>query len=192
MNIAIVTVGPRGAGKTFYCKEVARRHPSVKLISRDEILIKMFGRTSLSPYEGGHEAAYGAMMSQVAKLGKDHQGNLLLILDCWNGYPAERRDIISKLRRIGFESIEAWYFITNVELCIKAYIERSKSERYPSPPSSTEAFCRHDYRIYHSLAEDVSREPIDEFDVLEINRARFDRVRFIDGAQLLLPEVPIL
>lgn len=54
MRRVALTVGPRGSGKSSFCKGFIRSHPSVSLVSRDEILIELFGSTSLNPYAGEH------------------------------------------------------------------------------------------------------------------------------------------
>ena len=52
MNAVLFTSGPRGSGKSTYVKEEQVRYPDIITFSRDEVLISLFGKTSLNPYEG--------------------------------------------------------------------------------------------------------------------------------------------
>ncbi len=61
MRRVILTVGPRGAGKSCYCQEFVQNHPEVVLVSRDAILFDLFGKTEQDPYTGNHFVAYKRM-----------------------------------------------------------------------------------------------------------------------------------
>lgn len=116
MREAIVTVGPQGAGKSTFCEKIVALYPKIKLVSRDAILLELFGSVYLNPYTGGHQLAFEKMWELVAE--HLQQEDLVLILDCWNDDARGRRDITRKLRYLGAETVNAWYFITPEETCI--------------------------------------------------------------------------
>ena len=43
MKTVILTVGPRGAGKSNFCNQIVQSHSEIVLVSRDAILIELFG-----------------------------------------------------------------------------------------------------------------------------------------------------
>ena len=61
----ILTVGPRASGKSTFCNAVIGTNKSVELISRDQILTELFGKTNLSPYDGCHEVGGEKMWEQI-------------------------------------------------------------------------------------------------------------------------------
>ena len=44
MIIVYLISGTRGAGKSTYCKKITEKNPKICLISRDQILIDLFGQ----------------------------------------------------------------------------------------------------------------------------------------------------
>lgn len=114
MKTVFLTVGTRAAGKTTYCKAQVARDHSLVCVSRDDVLMKLFGTASLDPYCGGHDQANITMWKMVEKALEET--DVKIILDAWNGNSSERRYILSRLRSLGAERIVAWYFVTPVEL----------------------------------------------------------------------------
>lgn len=159
MRRVILTAGPRGAGKTTFCKKVVEARPEIVLIERDAILIEMFGRTDLCPYTGGHQAASSRMMTLVKETLK--RENITLILDTWNGYAEERRFITDKLFTFDVDRIDLWLFTTPRRVCVRQFISRSRIEQgVPQGKNlsdreklmyklAAESSHRH-YHLYHS------------------------------------------
>lgn len=57
----ILPVGPQGSGKSAFCEKAVELDPNIVLISRDKILIELFGTVFLDSYSGGHFHAYDVM-----------------------------------------------------------------------------------------------------------------------------------
>ena len=50
MRTVILTVGPRGSGKSTFCKKVIQLDPSIMMVSRDEIIKEHIGMTEIGWY----------------------------------------------------------------------------------------------------------------------------------------------
>ncbi|MCB9819073.1 hypothetical protein H6788_02730 [Candidatus Nomurabacteria bacterium] len=118
MTHVILTIGPQCAGKSTFCEKVVALDPSIDLVSRDKILIELYGTVWLSSYTGGHLVAYEKMWKEVKRLVQPHSDKLL-ILDCWNGEEADRANILKKLKRYGVTKVSGWYFVTPKSQCVE-------------------------------------------------------------------------
>lgn len=108
---AILTVGPRASGKTTFCKKALEIDPSIIFISRDEILISLFGKVAIDPYVGGESYVLDKIFEKIKEISESNP-SLTMILDYFNGNSLERKFIIQKLRELGFDQVTAWYFTT--------------------------------------------------------------------------------
>lgn len=161
MKKIFLTCGTRGAGKSTYCKKVLKRHPEFILISRDEILIKIFGSTELNPYEGGHYYANEVMWRYVRKrLARAGNEDIKMILDCWNGFPEERVNIISKLKNFGADEVEAWVFITPLEKVIDWFDKKNRKKF--NGREMNESRSRNDYKLFNKMAAKIDKEGFDK------------------------------
>lgn len=113
MNTAVLTIGPQHIGKSTFCKKVIDINPSIELVSRDQILIDLFGSPYLDSYTGGHFIATEKMWKVMDEKVQEKE---LIILDCWNGPDVERISIIKMLRERNVKTIGAWYFHTPREI----------------------------------------------------------------------------
>lgn len=114
-NTIYLLVGQRGAGKSHYANKLKEQQPELVLISRDEILIRLFGSTSVDPYTGGHILAYEETLREIKKVFSEGDKKKVL-LDFWTGFSNERWSLVRKLRELGAERIVALYFITPLAL----------------------------------------------------------------------------
>ncbi len=191
MSKAIVTVGPRDAGKSSMCRQIVHEQPDILYISRDEILIELFGSTILSAYDGGHFYAMEVMWERISQaLGIEE--NHIILLDCWNGYPEDRKALVEGLHELGIETIIAWYFITPLHVCLQWFRQNKDSNDY----RSEEAFTS-DFLLYHSLATDIRRytqndESDDWWNNVHSPNSSFDAVIRINPLQLTLPGIKII
>ncbi len=113
MKTVILTVGPQHVGKSTFCKKVIEKYPSLHMVSRDDILMELFGSVNLDTYSGGHIFALEKMWDVLKENLKEHSN---IILDCWNGPDSQREEIIRQLRYLGVEKIGAWYVKTPREI----------------------------------------------------------------------------
>ncbi len=173
MREAIVTVGTRGAGKSSFCEKAIAFDPSIVKVSRDEILLEMFGSTYRDPYVGNHGPAYDKMWRAVKKHLKASESKM--ILDLWNGDSNDRHHIIRKLREFGADRVVAWYFITPVELVEEWFWRKpgiAKSGEMRNHQGKELVFYskdapRRDHELFHQLAANIYS---DDFDgVIRIN-----------------------
>lgn len=167
MKTVFLTCGTRGAGKSTYCCKMLKNNPEICLVSRDSILIELFGQTELNPYEDGHHLTYKIMWERVGKeLAGANGENFQMILDCWNGYPKERQGIIRKLRDVGADRVVAWVFTTPLETVIrwfdKANRKKGSNRKRKLERETNEHRSRHDYELFNELAADIEKDGFDE------------------------------
>jgi len=160
-KLAILTIGPQGAGKSTFCEEILRTHPEILSVSRDKILMELFGDVFLSPYTGGHEIGYKVMWERVADcLTRDET---TLILDCWNGPREELKGICDALRSLGVRTVGGWYFVTPEDACLAWRMKKVMAEPAKEDPkwerfrqnSARDGFLEH-FRFFHSHPVDLS------------------------------------
>lgn len=134
MKRVILTIGPQYAGKSTFCENVLKKYPGTHCVSRDKILIRMFGTVWLNTYSGGHFAAWAALWEEVENyvqsLG-DKPGTL--ILDAWNAHREEREGIVTKLRGMGATRVDGWYFKTLLATCTEWSLQRDPPRPLKNP-----------------------------------------------------------
>lgn len=126
MRRAALTVGPQGAGKTTFCKTLLAQSADIAFISRDDFLTARYGNAAFDPYSGAFEMGMPIFWDNVQVLIQEHE---MTIVDAWNGDDRERRSIASKLQNYGAEVVEAWHFVTPIELCAERFARRAMQER---------------------------------------------------------------
>lgn len=163
----MLTVGPRGAGKTTFCTAAMQQDPTLTLIERDAILMDRFGTTMLNSYSGGHEEAAGIMWSAVEHHLRDPHAKPLL-LDTWCGDSRVRKIIIDRLRSMGADRVIAWYFVTSLETVDDWFWQKPGIAKSGSPQEGKPGFATfpawataHDHMKYHALASDIDDDGFD-------------------------------
>ena len=159
MKKVILTSGPRGAGKSRYCKTIVQQSPEIIIVSRDDVLMELFGKTSLNPYDGSMHYGYDVYWKRIQEILK--LDNYFLIMDCWNGTSGERINTIRTLRMSGVEQVICWQFITPLQDCLKWFFQKEDSRGY------IESGIRRDYALYHELAASIEEDGFDS--VVKIN-----------------------
>lgn len=172
MNIVYLTSGPRGSGKSTFINKVLTDSPNTVLISRDSVLVELFGQTSLSPYDGGHSFAQKVVFERIEECLKSND-NAKIMLDYWNGFSSERRRLIRRLKELGADMVICWYFVVSFETCLKWFMLKKDSDGY------NESMIRNDYNLFYEESSDIET-------------AGFDGVIYINPRQLLLPSIPII
>lgn len=172
MKRVILTSGPRGSGKSTYVKSLALRHPEVVVVSRDDILLSLFGDTSIY-HRAEHDYALGVMFKELREyLSPEHPASTI-ILDCWNWFSDERKDIVETARSFGADKVTCFLFVVPVELCVEWFRQK------PDVEEVSEGKVRLDHRLYY-------------MDTHNIHTDGFDEVFSINSAQLMFENFPFL
>lgn len=172
MKRVILTSGPRGSGKSTYVKSLALQHPEVVVVSRDEILLSLFGDTSIY-HRAGHDYALGMMFKELREYLSPEHPTSTIILDCWNWFSDERKDIIGTVRSFGADKVICFLFMVPAELCVQWFRQK------PDIDTVSEDRIRLDHRLYYNDTHDIDRDG-------------FDEVFFIQPAQLMFANFPFL
>lgn len=180
MKIAYLISGPRGSGKSTFVEKLQEEYPSLLVFNRDKFFNQEFGDAWLNPYEFPGFVRMEIVKQEIKNILQLNGENIKLIVDCWNGFPNERRYISYMLRELGFETINCLYFITPLIVCLKWIKEK------PSCSAYSEQNIISDYSLYHREAEDILNP---DFDDPWFDRGIFDFVYKINPAQLVLPGV---
>ena len=166
-------VGPRGSGKTTYGKKLMENHLELKSISRDQILIRLFGSVYTDPYSGAQWIAYRIMEKLLKYRLKEE--NITLLLDCWTGETRERKEILQMLKKFGADQVIALYFLTDVENVKQWFWEKpgiaKLNEIRNRKDGDNIAFFSEDtpereHRIFHKFAKTIYSDGFN--DVIEI------------------------
>lgn len=169
MKEVILTVGPRGSGKSYSCKKAIELDPSIIYISRDELLIKLFGTTTLDSYTGSHLYGLNKMWEKV-KNAIESAPDVTIILDAWTGSCGERVRIIDKLRGLGVDCVKAWYFITPIDCVDEWFWKKPKTAKVSQMRTLEdqgyvfyrEDSPRKDYELFHKLASQIDSDGFDK------------------------------
>lgn len=162
-------VGQRGAGKTTYAKRLLANQPELSLVTRDEILIRKFGSTDVSPYTGAQWYAL-KVMYRLLRFILRNRPMPKIVLDCWTGDSGERRLLVQKLREYGATRVVALYFETPLELVntwfwlkpgIAKMEEMGKREGEKLAYFFSDAPSR-DYEVFHRFAKCIDSDGFDQ------------------------------
>lgn len=172
MKTVILTSGPRGSGKSTFVDLVQKAHPDIKFMSRDKLLMEIFGKTGLDPYLGEHEYAKKVFQDKLKNVLAE-KGNFKLIVDYWNGFSSDRQSLIKMFRRYGAERVICWQFILPLDVCLGWFFKKSDSRGY------TQDGISRDYKLYYQKARDIEEDG-------------FNAVYYINPLQLTIPGFPLI
>jgi predicted kinase len=173
-NTVFLLVGPRGSGKSEYLKKIVGQQVGVSAVSRDEILIRLFGSVHSSPYTGELSVA-SMVLSRLLRRRLSTQTNLKLVLEYWTGGSRERQRLMTELRKQGASKVVALYFVTPVELVSEWFwkkpgIAKVSAMKNPQPEGTvffSESAPFRDYELFHQFATEIDSDGFDE--VIRIN-----------------------
>jgi predicted kinase len=169
-NTTYLLVGQRGAGKSHYASKLKEQHPELVLISRDEILVRLFGSTSLSPYTDGHIHANDEIFREIEKTFSKNKGEKVL-LDHWTGFSCERRSLVRKLRQLGALRVVALYFTTPLPLVEQWFWSKPGIARISEIGTRngekdiafySDNAPSYDFNLFHKEAQDIDDNGFDE------------------------------
>lgn len=140
MKTVVLTLGPRGAGKTTFCREVVRARPEVAFVERDAVLVELFGSATLSPYTGQHAKSAQEMMRRVGDILRQESASI--VLDTWLEIPDHRRQFIAYLRTLGAERVVGWHFVTPEEDVVRQFLAREATPTSPWRYMNADAVLR--------------------------------------------------
>ncbi|MCC7356203.1 MAG: AAA family ATPase [Candidatus Doudnabacteria bacterium] len=169
MKEVILTVGPRASGKSSFCERVVAVDSDIVLISRDNLIIELCGKTDLDPYSDGHRNALG-MMWKMLEENLRTNSRTRIILDTWNGSSGDRTSIISRLDKLGASRISAWYFTTSIEYVSEwfwqkpgiAKMSEMRTRQHENLSFFREDEVRRSYELFHQLAKKIDRDGFHE------------------------------
>ena len=164
-RVVYVLIGPRGAGKSQYAKKLAAEQPELQVVSRDEILVRLFGSEHCDRYSGGHHLALEEMNLKLRQI-LSATGAVSVVLDTWTGDSAERKYLIRELRDLGATRIVALYFVTPLDHVVEWFWKKpgiAKISEYHSRQGQGLVFHledtpRRDYKLFHKLASEIESD----------------------------------
>lgn len=127
MKIAVLTLGPRGAGKTTFCKEVVRARPEIGFVERDAILLELYGGVFVD--SGLELYTRRKIFERVSALLESNKTTV--ILDAWTMLAWDRREMVDTLRVLGFGRVVGWHFVTPEEDVVRQFLTREATSVSP-------------------------------------------------------------
>ena len=159
MKRVILTSGPRGSGKTTYVESFLRINPEVKSLSRDGMLVELFGRTSINPYTGDHEYVHQTFLERIKEILDKSGENIEVVADYWNGWSSERRSLVGKFRDCGADRVICWKFVTPPDVCFDWFMKKSD---VTGSPEHLKGYYEYDYELYHKTSENIEEDGFDK------------------------------
>ncbi len=130
MKKVYLTIGPRGSGKTTFCKKIIKENPTIYFISRDEIFMEMFGTVYLDLGSPDRQIATNKMWEEVGQVLSGEE-DLVLILDTWNESVESRINIISRLRLLGADQVVGLIFVVSEDQGVEWFFKKQSILKNP-------------------------------------------------------------
>lgn len=173
-NVVYLLVGQRGSGKSHYAEQILKNQPEMSVVSRDEIMMRLFGSVYGNPYTGQHHIT-SAIMCRLLRRKLSTQTGLKVILDTWTGTSEERTAIAKKLKQYGATRIVALYFTTPLVMVDRWFWEKpgiAKMEDMGTRQGERLVFFSNDapardYETFHECAAHIDSDGFDA--VIRIN-----------------------
>lgn len=168
-NVVYVLIGQRGSGKTYYGQRLIENQSGLSVVSRDEILVRVFGSTDTGSYSGCQGLAR-KIVYRLLRRKLSTQKRLAILLDFWTEGSLERRDLIEELRKFGATRVVALYFVTRLEMVNQwfwlkpgiAKISEMKTRKDEGLTFFLESAPANDYEVFHEYASQIDSDGFDE------------------------------
>lgn len=198
MSTVVLISGPRGAGKTTYCKKIAAHYPDIQHMSLDETMTRIFGFPWPDTDTGAWSVAYDVMMEEI-KTAVLTDSSALILADMWNGSCIDREKLISRFLKMGADRVVVWYFITPLDTARHWFLEREYQydDRRAAHADEWRRKMRSyalDHCRYHHNAHDLRENAISvRHPDWNVSWAPVITVpvAMIDPTQLVLPAMPL-
>lgn len=173
MRTVVLTSGPRGAGKTTYANKVKENDSGVVILSRDNLLMRLYGATLIRKKQAFYADHHVWDNIKETILKQKNSGDKI-ILDYWNEYPYERDFIISSLRKeCNIDCIICWKFVLPVDICVKFFLKKTDRSFLG------ESWCKANYELYYEQTKEIEKEG-------------FDLVQIINPLRKAIPTFPLI
>lgn len=162
MSTAYLFVGPRGVGKTSFAKYLSSVMPEIKVVSRDEITLDLYGATSINPYTMSFNPVYKIMYQKLAEFSCSD-----VILDCWIGYKRDFFSMIKKMFELNFDKVVVCVFCAELDLIVsQLYARDGRNQSFKSYiQKNIQVF----YREVSSFTSDLELDDWDDVHVKYID-----------------------
>lgn len=129
MKIIYIPIGPRGSGKTTFSRSLLESHPDLKIVERDEIAIRNFGKRWLN--NKYYDMSFCNKWTWQAIKKSMKNPDVRLIIDWYSPNNDDRFDFVQSLRRIGGGDtrIVAWNITTSREISAENFAVRESQNK---------------------------------------------------------------
>lgn len=168
-RIVYLLVGPRGAGKSTYASAIVKERPDFFLMSRDAIIVELYGSEHTDPYSG---AGYHAMNTLYARLNQKLSGETkkAIVLDCWTRDSQERQTLIARLREYGAGKVIALLLTTPLAFVEQWFWKKpgiAKMQDIGKLQGKGFVFYmedapERDFALFHELAKNIDEDGFDQ------------------------------
>ena len=173
MKRVAMTIGPQFAGKTTFGKKFVELFPGTRLVSLDEIRLKIAGtiyteEDSFAELQAKYE--FGRRVEQHIRTSDE-----LLIFDVFFSSLDDMAHVVQSLRHRGADEVHAWHFVTPAETCIDWSRGRETDRRIPLDVKAAriaqyEELLKREYHVWRGLFDRV--DLIDARDTVTIEALR--------------------
>lgn len=151
-KVALVS-GPRGSGKTTYVKRFHQAHPDIPYLIRDEVLMEMFGETSLPVGSIKHRHGRDEFCRRLEKALA--RKDAYLVVEHWNELSGDREYLTRLFRNYGAEMVICWQFVVSSETNAEWLWKKPGLE---NTPLSLIVF---NHEFYYMMAEEIEQDGFD-------------------------------
>lgn len=163
MSTIALICGPRGAGKTSYCRRVSAECLDIMHMSLDDTMTKIFGLPWPDTDTGAWVVAYEVMTEEI-EAAIIANPSAIILADIWNSSCIDREKLIREFLKIGADRVVVWYLVTPVDTARRWFLAREYShfdrEKYAREWEWKIRSYDLDHHRYHVMAHDLRANAI--------------------------------